>query len=155
MQPIDGFDLKILAALQEDGRLTNNELADRVALSASQISRRRMWLEQEGYIRAYHAEIDREKMGLDMMVVITVTLSRHKSDTARRFAALVRSMPDVLEAYALTGEMDYHLKVVTAGLKGLSAFVNDVLLAHESVQHVKTAIVLETLKESGGLPILR
>ena len=66
-----------------------------MALSPSQISRRRQRLEEEGVIRAYHAEIDREKTGLDLLVVITVTLSRHKSDTAKRFAALVRSIPEV------------------------------------------------------------
>jgi DNA-binding Lrp family transcriptional regulator len=153
MEDLDGFDLKILEALQKDGRLTNNELADRIALSASQCSRRRSRLEAEGYIRGYQARLDRQKVGLDLLVVISVTLATHNRDNARRFAALVNDLPEVLEAYALTGEMDYHLKVATRGLSGLSRFVNDVLLPHESVQHVKTSIVLDTLKNFEGLPL--
>ena len=150
---LDAFDLKILEALQKDGRLTNNELADRIALSASQCSRRRSRLEAEGYIQGYQARLDRQKVGLDLLVVISVTLATHNRDNARRFAALVNDLPEVLEAYALTGEMDYHLKVATRGLSGLSRFVNDVLLPHDSVQHVKTSIVLDTLKSFEGLPV--
>jgi Lrp/AsnC family transcriptional regulator, leucine-responsive regulatory protein len=152
-EDLDAFDLKILEALQKDGRLTNNELADRIALSASQCSRRRSRLEAEGYIQGYQARLDRQKMGLDLLVVISVTLATHNRDNARRFSALVNDLPEVLEAYALTGEMDYHLKVATRGLSGLSRFVNDVLLPHESVQHVKTSIVLDTLKSFEGLPL--
>lgn len=150
---LDAFDLKILEALQKDGRLTNNELADRIALSASQCSRRRSRLETEGYIQGYQARLDRQKVGLDLLVVVSVTLATHNRDNARRFAALVNDLPEVLEAYALTGEMDYHLKVATRGLAGLSRFVNDVLLPHDSVQHVKTSIVLDTLKSFEGLPV--
>ena len=153
MADLDAFDVKILEALQKDGRLTNNELADRIALSASQCSRRRSRLEAEGYIRGYQARLDRQKVGLDLLVVVSVTLATHNRDNARRFAALVNDLPEVLEAYALTGEMDYHLKVATRGLAGLSRFVNDVLLPHESVQHVKTSIVLDTLKNFEGLPL--
>jgi Lrp/AsnC family transcriptional regulator, leucine-responsive regulatory protein len=152
-EELDSFDLKILEALQKDGRLTNNELADRIALSASQCSRRRSRLEAEGFIQGYQARLDRQKMGLDLLVVISVTLATHNRDNARRFAALVNDLPEVLEAYALTGEMDYHLKVATRGLAGLSRFVNDVLLPHDSVQHVKTSIVLDTLKSFEGLPV--
>ena len=150
---LDSFDVKILEALQKDGRLTNNELADRIALSASQCSRRRSRLEAEGFIQGYQARLDRQKVGLDLLVVISVTLATHNRDNARRFAALVNDLPEVLEAYALTGEMDYHLKVATRGLAGLSRFVNDVLLPHDSVQHVKTSIVLDTLKSFEGLPV--
>jgi len=152
-EELDGFDLKILDALQRDGRLTNNELAERIALSASQCSRRRSRLEAEGYIQGYLARLDRQKIGLDLLVVVSVTLATHNRDNARRFAALVNDLPEVLEAYALTGEMDYHLKVATRGLSGLSRFVNDVLLPHDSVQHVKTSIVLDTLKQFEGLPL--
>lgn len=153
-EELDGFDLKILDALQRDGRLTNNELAERIALSASQCSRRRSRLEAEGYIQGYLARLDRQKVGLDLLVVVSVTLATHNRDNARRFAALVNDLPEVLEAYALTGEMDYHLKVATRGLSGLSRFVNDVLLPHDSVQHVKTSIVLDTLKQFEGLPLM-
>jgi len=153
MEPLDGFDLKILSELQRDGRLTNNELSELIALSPSQCSRRRARLEAEGVIHNYQARLDRSKLGLDLLVVIAVTLATHNRDNAKRFAKLLANLPEVLECYALTGEMDYHLKVVTPDLAGLSRFVNDVLLPHESVQHVKTSIVLETLKDFEGFPV--
>jgi DNA-binding Lrp family transcriptional regulator len=153
MTHLDKMDLKLLAELQKDGRLTNNELSDRIALSPSQCSRRRTRLEAEGYISGYHAAIDRQKLGLGLMVVISVTLATHNRDNAKRFGELLADLPEVLEAYALTGEMDYHLKVVTRDLNDLSRFVNDVLLPHDSVQHVKTSIVLNVLKDFEGLRI--
>ncbi|APH73203.1 Lrp/AsnC family transcriptional regulator [Aquibium oceanicum] len=150
---MDQFDRKILSLLQDDARLTNNDLSERVNLSPSQCSRRRLRLEEEGYIRGYKAVLDREKMGFPLVNIISVTLATHNRDNARRFADLLSRLPEVQEAHALTGEMDYVVKVVTPDLKSLSEFVNGVLLPHESVQHVKTAIVLETLKENGGLPV--
>lgn len=153
MEQLDPSDRKILICLQEDGRLTNNELSERINLSPSQCSRRRTRLEEEGYIRGYRAEIDREKLGLGIVNIISVTLATHNRDNAQRFSELISNLPQVMEAHALTGEMDYFIKVVTPDLRGLSKFVNEILLPHESVQHVKTAIVLDTLKEDGRLPI--
>jgi DNA-binding Lrp family transcriptional regulator len=152
-EQLDGFDRKILALLQEDARLTNGDLSARVNLSPSQCSRRRQRLEEEGLIRSYRAVLDRERLGFSLVSIVSVTLATHNRDNARRFAELLARLPEVQEAHALTGEMDYILKVVTPDLKALSAFVNGVLLPHDSVQHVKTAIVLETLKETGALPL--
>ncbi len=150
---LDAFDRKIMSLLQEDARLTNNDLSERVNLSPSQCSRRRQRLEEEGLIKGYRAVLDRDRLGFSLVNIISVTLATHNRDNARRFAELLARLPEVQEAHALTGEMDYVLKVVTPDLKSLSRFVNDVLLPHESVQHVKTAIVLETLKETASLPI--
>jgi len=150
---IDAFDRKILALLQDDARLTNNDLSERVNLSPSQCSRRRQRLEEEGYIRGYRAILDRDRLGFPLTNVVTVTLATHNRDNARRFAELVARLPEIQEAHALTGEMDYILKVVTPDLRSLAEFVNGELLPHESVQHVKTAIVLETLKETAALPL--
>ena len=150
---LDAFDRKIMSLLQEDARLTNNDLSERVNLSPSQCSRRRQRLEEEGLIKGYRAVLDRDRLGFSLVNIISVTLATHNRDNAQRFAELLARLPEVQEAHALTGEMDYVLKVVTPDLKSLSHFVNDVLLPHESVQHVKTAIVLETLKETASLPI--
>jgi len=152
-QAIDQFDRKILALLQTDARLTNNDLSERVNLSPSQCSRRRQRLEEEGFVQGYRAVLDRDRLGFGLVNVVTVTLATHNRDNARRFGELIRNLPEVQEAHALTGEMDYILKVVTRDLKALSEFVNGVLLPHDSVQHVKTAIVLETLKETTSLPL--
>jgi DNA-binding Lrp family transcriptional regulator len=150
---IDDFDRKILSALQSEGRLSNADLSDKVNLSASQCARRRMRLEEGGWIKAYHAVLDRERLGFGLVNLVSVTLSTHNRDNASQFAELVSGLPEVIEAYAMTGEMDYVLKVITRDLKSLSVFVNEYLLPHETVQNVKTAIVLETVKEGGGLPL--
>ena len=151
---MDKFDRKILSLLQSDARLTNNELSERVNLSASQCSRRRQRLEEEGAIRGYRAVLDRDQLGFALVSMVSVTLATHNPLNAQNFAALLQDLPEVEEAHALTGEMDYVLKVITRDLKALSAFVNNVLLPHDSVRNVKTAIVLDTLKESGPLPVL-
>lgn len=153
MAQLDDFDRKLLSLLQDDARLTNNDLSERVHLSPSQCSRRRQRLEEEGLIAGYRAVLDRERLGFPLVSVVSVTLATHNRDNHRRFADLLARLPEVQEAHALTGEMDYHLKVVTRDLRALSDFVNEVLLPHESVQHVKTAIVLQTLKEHGALPL--
>ena len=153
MIELDELNRKILKALQEDGRLTNNELAELVNLSASQCSRRRSSLEREGCIRGYHAHLDKQAAGVALTSMVSITLSTHNADNAMHFAELIATLPNVLEAHALTGEMDYLLKVVSSDLKSLSTFINSILLQHESIANVKTAIVLETIKETSALPL--
>ncbi|NNM71593.1 Lrp/AsnC family transcriptional regulator [Enterovirga aerilata] len=150
---LDGFDLRILAALQEDGRLGNQDLADKVRLSPSQCSRRRIRLEESGLIRGYRAELDREMLGLDVLVFTKVRLAAHNRDNARRFAELVRRLPCVLEAHAMTGDSDYLLKMIVPDLKALSAVVNEELLPDDSVAQVQTSVVLHTLKAAAPLPL--
>lgn len=152
---MDAFDRKLLAALQADGRLTNQQLADTVGLSASQCSRRRMALEQSGVIAGYRAELDAAALGVGLLVFIQVTLATHSRDNARRFRELMAGLAPVQECYALTGDADYLLKVRLEGLPALAGLVNDVLLPHESVAHVRSSIVFETLKASTILPVGR
>ena len=152
MIPVDAFDLKILAALQDDGRLTNQQLADVAGLSASQCSRRRMRLE-ETVITGYHADLSAEALGFGVIAFIQVTLAAHSPDNARKFRALVARVDEIQEAYSLTGDADYVLKAVLRDLKGLSSLVNDVLMPHQSVAHVRSSIVLDRLKETSRLPL--
>jgi len=151
---LDAADRRLLLALQADGRLTNQELAERIGLSPSQCSRRRRRLEEGGAILGYHAVLDRARVGFDLVSIVSVTLAAHDPDNAARLAALLDGCPEVLEAHSLTGEMDYTIKVVTADLRALSDFISATLLPHASVQNVKTAIVLDTLKESLALPLV-
>ena len=153
MFDFDETDRQILLALQQDGRLTNNDLAEQVGLSPSQCSRRRSRLEDNHFIRGYHAQLDMERAGVGMICIVSITLASHNADNARLFGELVAGLPTVLEAYALTGEMDYLLKVITTDLKSFSHFINTVLLPHESVANVKTSIVLDTLKNTSALPL--
>ncbi|MGC0390677.1 DNA-binding Lrp family transcriptional regulator [Bradyrhizobium sp. USDA 241] len=133
MIPVDAFDLKILGALQDDGRLTNQELADLAGLSASQCSRRRMRLEEEKVIAGYHADLSSEALGFGVIAFIQVGLATHSPDNSKRFRALVNRIDEIQEAYSLTGDADYVLKAVLRDLKGLSNLVNDVLMPHQSM----------------------
>lgn len=153
MLDIDPFDLTLLASLQEDGRLTNQQLAERVNLSASQCSRRRLRLEAEGVIRGYRAVLSARALDLEITAFIQVTLATHTMENAERFQALIRDSQEVLDAYTLTGEADYLLRVVTRDLEALSRLVNDRLLPHPAVARVQSRIVLDRLKENGPLPL--
>lgn len=150
---LDALDWRLIDLLQNDGSLSNAALAEKVALSASQISRRRARLEESGVLMGYRALIDPAAIGLGITVFIHVALDMHSRDNARRFRDLVRLTPAVLEAHALTGEADYLLKVAVRDLQELSLFVNEVLLPHESVARVRSEIALETLKQPGVLPL--
>ena len=96
---LDRFDRKIMALLQDDARYTNNDLAERVNLSPSQCSRRRLRLEEDGYIKGYRAVLDRDRLGFSLVNVISVTLATHNRDNARRFGELVARLPEVQEAH--------------------------------------------------------
>jgi len=153
MIPVDAFDLRILAALQDDGRLTNQQLADVAGLSASQCSRRRMRLEEAEVISGYHADLSSEALGFNVIAFIHITLATHSPDNAKKFRALVNRTDDIQEAYSLTGDADYLLKAVLRDLKSLSDIVNNVLMPHPSVAHVRSSIVLDRLKETSRLPL--
>jgi len=150
---LDPFDLKLLAALQADASRSNADLAESVGLSPSQVSRRRIALEAAGVIRRYGVTLDAEALGLAIMVFIHVALDTHSRDNARLFLSLVESDPNILEAYSLTGEADYLLKVIVEDLKDLSRIVNEVLLPHPAVSRVRSEIVLDVLKRAAGLPL--
>jgi DNA-binding Lrp family transcriptional regulator len=151
---MDEFDLKLLQALQEEGRLTNNELGDRVGLSASQCSRRRSALEQAGIIEGYRAALSSEALGLSILAFVHVTLAAHSPDNARRFQELVARTEEVQEAYSLTGDADYLVKIAVPDLRALSRILSEVFLAHGSVAHVHSAIALDRLKKIARLPLM-
>ncbi len=150
---LDARDIAILTALQENGALTNAELAEKVRLSPSQSSRRRQRLEEAGVIKGYRAEIEATRVGLAVTVYIQVSLATHSGQNAKRFRDLVARTPEILEAHALTGDADYLMKVVVEDLASLGRLVIQVLLPHESVERVRSNVVLETLKQGGRLPL--
>ena len=110
MIDVDTFDLKMLAALQADGRLTNQQLADHIGLSASQCSRRRMRLEEDKVIAGYHADLAADALGFNLIAFIHITLATHSPDNAKKFRDLVNRVDDIQEAYSLTGDADYVLR---------------------------------------------
>jgi DNA-binding Lrp family transcriptional regulator len=150
---MDDFDVKLLKALQEDGRLTNNELAERIGLSASQCSRRRAALEESGVIESYHAVLSAEAIGLDVLVFVQVGLATQSPDSGQAFIRLVNGIEEVQEAFSLTGDADFLIKMAVPDLKTLSHILNDVLLPHRSVAHVHSYVVLDRVKQTTQLPL--
>jgi DNA-binding Lrp family transcriptional regulator len=150
---MDEFDIKLLNALQAEGRLTNNELADRIGLSASQCSRRRAALEESRVIESYHAVLAAEAVGLDVLVFIQVGLATHSPDSAQAFVRLVDGIEEVQEAFSLTGDADYLVKMAVPDLKTLSRILNDVFLPHRSVARVHSYVVLDRVKQTTRLPL--
>jgi Lrp/AsnC family leucine-responsive transcriptional regulator len=145
---LDGFDLKLLSELQQDGRLTNAELGERVHLSASQVSRRVQRLIDEGFIERFQAVLSRQKLGIGLTVYCLVTLKIHAGDSMQAFHERVRALPEVMECQSLTGEADYVLKIVVADLKRFSDFMSEHLMKAPEVANIRSSVVLESIKET-------
>ncbi|HSN20828.1 MAG TPA: Lrp/AsnC family transcriptional regulator [Usitatibacter sp.] len=146
-------DRRLLELLQRDGALTNLELAARVNLSPSACLRRVRSLEKAGVIRRYVAILDPRKVGLGLMGFVTVKLEKRGRMPTDAFARAVKDWPEVLACHALTGDMDYLLRVQVEGLDHFSRFVMDSLLKHPGVLDVKSSFVLEEVKETTALPL--
>ena len=154
---LDAIDLRVLRALQADGRMTYDELASQVSLSSSATLRRVKRLEESGVIAGYVALLTPERVGLALTAYINVRLEKHSESHKRSpmdaFRASIQGWPEVVECAALTGEMDYLLRVVVADMAHYSRFVMDTLLKHPSVQDCKTSFVLDRVKSTTALPI--
>ncbi len=153
----DSLDRRILRALQADGRITYDVLAEQVGLSPSAALRRVRRLEDAGVINAYVALVNAERVGLGLTAYINVRLEKHTEAHKRNpmdlFAAAVQGWPEVVECDALTGEMDFLLRVLVQDMAHYSRFIMDTLLKHPSVQDCKTSFVLQRVKATTALPI--
>jgi Lrp/AsnC family transcriptional regulator, leucine-responsive regulatory protein len=161
---LDAIDRRILAILQENGRLSNQDIADRINLSPSPCLRRIRRLEESGVIRAYVALLDPGKIGLGLLAYVNVRLEKRGGTTAwgrspepathaAQFREAVRGWPEVVACDAMTGDMDYLLRVQVEDMAHFSRFVQDQLLHHPSVIDVKTSFSLERIKETTALPL--
>lgn len=150
---LDRTDLLLLAELQNSGRLTNAELAERVHLSASATLRRVQRLERDGVIAGYRAEVDPERIGLGLQAFVRVQLSRHDAEAIAAFSGFVNQWDEVVACHALTGDMDYLLQVAVRDLEHFSRFLLDRLLNQAGVADVNSSFVLRTVKAFHGLPL--
>mgnify|MGYP001024429774 CR=1 FL=1 len=150
---LDKTDRKLLDLLQKDGRMTNLDLAGRVALSPSACLRRVRALEEAGVIRGYAALLDPAKIGLGLLAFVTVKLEKRGRMPTDAFAKACREWPEVAACHATTGDMDYLLRVHVGDLAHFSRFVMDSLLKHPGVIDVKSSFVLEQVKETTALPL--
>jgi Lrp/AsnC family leucine-responsive transcriptional regulator len=150
---LDAIDRRIIAVLQADGRLSNVDLADRVGLSPSPCLRRVKRLEQEGYIEAYRAVLERQKIGLGLSVFLGVKISGHANDRALAFQKTVTAMPEVVACHLVSGDSDYFLEIVVPDLAHYRRFLVDRLLELPIVAEVRSNIAIETLKAGAPLPL--
>lgn len=150
---LDGVDRRILRALQEDGRMTVQAIADRVGLSASPCLRRIRLLEQAGIITGYSALVDQEAVGLPVSVFVSIKLERQRAEHLDRFASAIRDWPEVMECYLMTGQRDYLLRVVCADLASYETFLRDRLTKLEGVGSIESSFSLGQVKYSRVLPL--
>ncbi|MFC3110669.1 Lrp/AsnC family transcriptional regulator [Undibacterium arcticum] len=144
---LDEIDRRILRELRRDGRLSNLKLAERVGLSATPCWNRVKALEERGVIEGYAVLLNQKALGLPDTVIIEVTLDRHDDDTLERFGAALAELPEVVEAYLLTGEYDYLIKVAVAGTEGYEQFLRHKLYKLPGLRHSRSTFVLRCLKK--------
>ncbi len=143
---LDRIDQTILTILQENGRITNAELASRVGISPPATLERVRRLERNGVIRRYVALLDPRKLGHDVMALVAVTLAVHQLSSVDPFMQRIRELPEVLECYHITGEEDFLLKVYAPDIETYEAFVLNKLSRIPGINKIKTSFVLSTVK---------
>ncbi|MDP2085795.1 MAG: Lrp/AsnC family transcriptional regulator [Gemmobacter sp.] len=149
---LDPIDRHILAELQADGRMTNVELAKRVGISAPPCLRRVRTLEEQGFIRGYHADIDARELGFEVQVFAMVRLNSQAEADLSAFEAQCRAWPLVRECHMLNGEIDFILKCVAPDLSTFQNFLTGSLLKAAHVANVKTSLVIRCAKDDPGVP---
>jgi len=145
-KPLDAIDRKILAALVTDGRISNNLLAEKVGLSPAPCWQRMRRLEKEGYIEAYSAILNQEKLGMAETALVDIGLNQHDDATVNGFGQAITAMPEVLEVYLTTGEYDYFIKVAVEGTRGYEKFLRR-LYKVPGVRSTRSSFTLRCLKE--------
>ncbi|MDO8279043.1 MAG: Lrp/AsnC family transcriptional regulator [Burkholderiaceae bacterium] len=153
METLDKFDLAILKQLQADGRLTNAELAQRVGLSAAPCWRRVRALEEGGYIRGYHAEIDRHKIGLGVLAFVRLDAERNNGDVTRELEEAIRKIPEVVSCHYISGAGTFELQVVARDLDSFSHLALKVLINLPNVKDLHTSFSLGEVKASSAWPL--
>jgi DNA-binding Lrp family transcriptional regulator len=149
---VDKVDRKILALLQEDGRLTITELAARVGLSVSPCHRRLRELERDGTIRGYRAIVDPAAVGLTFQALVFVTMRQEDRETLLGFEEAVAGIPNVVQAQRLFGDPDYLLRIVTADLAAYQRLEDDVLATLPGVQRLNSTLVMKQIVNERPLP---
>ena len=150
---LDAIDRKILALLQDDGRISLADLAARVGLSPSPCLRRMRNLEKAGVIARYVAVLDQQAVGLPVSVFISIKLSSQKQEALDRFAKTIARWPEVLECYLMTGPRDYWLRVVVPDLAAYERFLKQKLTRVDGVASIESSFALEQVKYTNVLPL--
>ena len=152
-KPLDRLDRRILDELQSDARISNQELAQRVGLSAAPCWRRLRRLEEERFIAGYATLLSAAAIGLPIQAYALVSLENHHPQTVRQFDQLVRERPEVLECHSMSGPNDYLLRIVAASMDAYEHFLSTRVLQLPAVRSVNTSFVLRTKKFTTRLPV--
>jgi len=150
---LDRYDVLILSELQQDARLSNAELATRIGLSAAPTWRRMKWLEEQGYITGYRAEIDRRKIGLGVLAFVRVDAERNNGLATRTLEDAIRKLPEVIACHYISGTGTFELQVMATDLDAFSRFSIDTLLNLPNVKDIHTSFSLGEVKAGAALPL--
>lgn len=151
-KPIDRIDRRIMKALLDDGRLSNQQLAEMVGLSPAPCWQRVKRLEKEGYIEGYVAVLSQKLLGSSETVILEVTLDRHDDEAVENFGMAMAALPEVLEVYLTTGDYDYFIKVAVNGTSGYEEFLRKRLYKVQGVRHSRSSFTLRCLKKAYSIP---
>lgn len=150
---LDRYDIAILGELQRDARLSNAELALRIGLSPAPTWRRVKWLEQQGYITGYRAEIDRRRIGLGVLAFVRVDAERNTAQATKGLEDAIRELPEVIACHYISGSGTFELQVMATDLDAFSRFSLEKLLALPNVKDIHTSFSLGEVKAGGALPL--
>ncbi|MBM1171116.1 Lrp/AsnC family transcriptional regulator [Microvirga arabica] len=150
---LDGIDLRILNALQADGRLTNQELADQVGLSPSPCLRRVRRLERDGFIRTYRAVLDRESVGLGLTVFVEIKVEKHSRDNAQALQEALLGMAEVVACHMVSGTADFMAEIVVPNLKAYERLLTEKLLTLPMIGDIRSNFALTRVKSDTALPL--
>ena len=153
MATLDSIDRRLLAELQDEGRVTNVDLARRVGLTAPPCLRRVRALEEAGVIRGYHADLDASSLGFTITVFAMVSLKSQAEEDLRAFENHIKGLPEVRECHMLNGEIDFILKIVSKDLQSFQEFLTSKLTPAPNVASVKTSLTIRTAKNEPGVPL--
>lgn len=150
---LDKIDLKILRILQEDGRITNLQLSNEIGLSPAPTLERVKKLEKGGIIRSYHAELDKEALGLGVQTFMQITLLRHKNNAITNFVDQIKDIEEVVECHHVTGGSDYLLRIMAKSMTAYERLVMDKLSKIEEIGQMQTLVILSTVKKTNVIPL--
>lgn len=150
---LDQIDHKILNYLQENARITNADLADKVGLSPTPCLRRLRRLENDGIIKGYHTEINRELLGVNVTVLILIKMEREDDVTLREFENAIKGRSEVMECYLVTGKFDFFLRVVVPSLSAYETFLSETLLRMPKVSTVESSFTLREVERKTAIPL--
>lgn len=149
----DAYSLKILEALQEDSRMTVQQISERVGLSSTPCWKRIKDMEGQGVITGYTVQVDRKKVGLNLMVMAEINLAQHTDKTVAAFEAAVAATPQIVRCYSTTGQADYVMTIMATDIEQYEQLLIRQLFKLPGVAHVRSSIVLREIKANGQLPV--